>query len=214
MENTKYEITDIAHSQYPFLHKIRALRDIGDKVKAGDLGGYVESEQNLSFEPGDEAWLFDEAISCNEARVDKNSILKDNAEVSEQAYITGGSSLSCTVKAMDRAYICGARLSFGCMVLGKAMIVPSHKSGRAPMLGGDIVIYGVISGDVRVAGKLVVMENEKIQNSTLDTLNIVSGHRTITPDESRGTLKALNRQPVRNISRGDVIANNIVSMAR
>ena len=78
------------------------------------------------------------------------------------------------------------------------------------MLGGDIVIYGVVSGDVRVAGKLVVMENEKIQNSSLDTLNIVSGHRTITPDESRGTLKALSRQPVRN----NVRSNNIVSMAR
>lgn len=214
MENTKYEITDIAHSQYPFLHRIRALRNIGDKVKAGDLGGFVESEQNLSYEPGDEAWLFDNAICCNEARVDKNSILKDNAEASGSAYITGGSSLSCTAKAADNAYVCGARLSFGCMALGKAMLVPSHKSGRAPMLGGDIVIYGVVSGDVRVAGKLVVMENEKIQNSTLDTLNIAGGMRTMTLDESRGTLNALSRQPVRNISRSDVRANNIVSMAR
>lgn len=76
MQNNKYELTDIAHLQYPFLRRIRALRNIGDKVKAGDFGGFVESEQNLSFEPGDEAWLFDDAISCNEARVDKDSILK------------------------------------------------------------------------------------------------------------------------------------------
>lgn len=27
--NKKYEITDIAHETYPFLHRIRALRDIG-----------------------------------------------------------------------------------------------------------------------------------------------------------------------------------------
>lgn len=208
--NDKYCITGIVHWQYPFLHRIRALRNIGDKVKAGDLGGFVESEQNLSFEPGDDAWLFDDSICCNEARVDKNSILKDNAEVSGRAYITGGSTLSCTVKVANSAYICGARLSFGCMVLGKAMIVPLHKTGRAPMLGGDIFIYGVVSGDVRVAGKLVIMENEKIQNSTLDTLNIVSGHRTITLDESRETLRPLSRQPVRN----NVRSNNIVSMAR
>ena len=210
MINLKYEITDIAHLQYPFLHRIRALMDIGDKVKAGDLGGFVESEQNLSYEPGDEAWLFDNAICCNEARVDKNSILKDNAEASGSAYITGGSSLSCTAKAADNAYVCGARLSFGCMALGKAMLVPSHKTGKAPMLGGDIVIYGVVSGDVRVAGRLVVMENEKIQNSTLDTLNIASGMRTITLNESRGTLKALNQQTPKTISK----TNNIVSMAR
>ena len=36
MSNQKYEITDIAHEKYPFLHRIRALRDIGDRVKAGD----------------------------------------------------------------------------------------------------------------------------------------------------------------------------------
>ena len=39
--NKKYEITDIAHETYPFLHRTRALRDIGENVKAGDLGGFV-----------------------------------------------------------------------------------------------------------------------------------------------------------------------------
>ena len=57
MTNQKYEITDIAHEKYPFLHRIRALRDIGTEVKAGDLGGFVEHEGNLSFEPGDDAYL-------------------------------------------------------------------------------------------------------------------------------------------------------------
>ena len=27
--NQKYEITDIAHESYPFLHRIRARKDIG-----------------------------------------------------------------------------------------------------------------------------------------------------------------------------------------
>lgn len=45
-----------AHEKYPFLHRIRALRDIRPGVRAGDLGGFVESEHNLSFEPGDNAW--------------------------------------------------------------------------------------------------------------------------------------------------------------
>ena len=62
MSNQKYEITDIAHEKYPFLHRIRALRDIGTEVKAGDLGGFVEHEGNLSFEPGDDAWVYNDAI--------------------------------------------------------------------------------------------------------------------------------------------------------
>ena len=43
MKNDKYEITDIAHKKYPFLHRIKALRDIGNDVKAGDLGGFIEN---------------------------------------------------------------------------------------------------------------------------------------------------------------------------
>ena len=39
----KYEITSIAHPQYPWLHRIRALRDVREGVRAGDLGGFVES---------------------------------------------------------------------------------------------------------------------------------------------------------------------------
>ncbi|MEI3465223.1 MAG: hypothetical protein V8R07_04900 [Bacteroides fragilis] len=54
-KNQKYGITDIVHETYSFLHRIRALRDIGKKVKAGNLGGFVESKSNLSSETGDDA---------------------------------------------------------------------------------------------------------------------------------------------------------------
>ena len=73
MTNQKYEITDIVHGEYPFLHRVRALRDIGTNVKAGDLGGFVEHEGNLSFEPGDDAWVCDEAIAAGDSVVEKGS---------------------------------------------------------------------------------------------------------------------------------------------
>src|SRR5699024_243266 len=44
----KYEITDVAHPDYPELHRIRALRRVRDDVLAGELGGFVQSEANLS----------------------------------------------------------------------------------------------------------------------------------------------------------------------
>lgn len=209
MQNTKYEVTDIKHWRYTFLRRIRALRDIGDKVKAGDLGGFVESEQNLSYEQGDDAWLFDDAICCNDARVDGNSILKDNAEASGKAYITGGSILGGTVQAADRAQICGAKISFACKALENCVIAPSRKTGRAPMMGGDITVYGSIIGDVRVSGKMALMENERIYNSSKDTLVIVSGHRTIIPNDSRAVLKPMIQQPDRIPNR-----SNVVAMAR
>ena len=46
----KYEITRIAHPKFPWMHRIRALRNVREDVRAGDLGGFVQSERNLSQE--------------------------------------------------------------------------------------------------------------------------------------------------------------------
>ncbi len=46
----KYELTgDVVDIGPCKVYRIRALKDFGD-VKAGDLGGWVESEENLSHE--------------------------------------------------------------------------------------------------------------------------------------------------------------------
>ena len=47
----KYELTD---NKKNGLTQIRALRDFG-AVKAGDLGGWIESEKNLS--QGGDCWV-------------------------------------------------------------------------------------------------------------------------------------------------------------
>ena len=44
MRMKKYEITDIAHPDNPKLHRIRALMDLTENIHAGDLGGFVETE--------------------------------------------------------------------------------------------------------------------------------------------------------------------------
>ena len=44
----KDEIMSIAHPQFPWLHRIRALVDVNEAVPKGTLGGFVEHEQNLS----------------------------------------------------------------------------------------------------------------------------------------------------------------------
>ena len=40
------------------LYRIKTLKDFGD-VKKGDLGGWVEKEENLSQE--DNCWVYDDA---------------------------------------------------------------------------------------------------------------------------------------------------------
>ena len=59
------------------LFRIRALVDFttkwGDTIKAGDLGGYVEKEENLSHE-GD-AWVSDDAWVYGNAEVYGNALV-------------------------------------------------------------------------------------------------------------------------------------------
>ena len=50
MMNKKYELTnDSIEYDGVTLYRIKALRDFNN-VKAGDLGGYIEKEENLSHE--------------------------------------------------------------------------------------------------------------------------------------------------------------------
>ena len=193
MTNQKYEITGIAHEKYPFLHRIRALRDIGDKVKAGDLGGFVEREENLSFEPGDDAWIFDDAIAAGEGYVDKGSVLRDKAVVCGCAYVSHGAELSGDARAEDDAYIRGARLSRCAQVSGNGMVLQSPTTKVSPILTGSCAVYGKVMGDVMLAGAVVVISDETISNDSLDTLSIDERGRTILRDPSRDELAP--RQP-------------------
>lgn len=67
MRMKKYEITDIAHPDNPKLHRIRALTDVGTDVHKGDLGGFVETEDNLDQEGF--AWIGKDAIACEDSYI-------------------------------------------------------------------------------------------------------------------------------------------------
>lgn len=189
MSNLKYELTDIAHEKYPFLHRIRALRDVGIEVRAGDLGGFVEAECNLSQEEGDASWIFGDAIAAGSACVDKNSCLRDEAVACDQAYVTQRSALSGHARAEDSAYIRGAVLSGQARASGAAMALDNHDTGKYPRLSGQCVVYGTVAGDVRASGSAVILWEEKIRNSSQDTLVLDGQSRTVIRNPSRDELK-------------------------
>ena len=69
----KYELTEETTNIFgKTLHRIRATRDFSN-VHAGDLGGFIEDERNLSHD--ENAWVGDEA------RVDGNALVYGNALV-------------------------------------------------------------------------------------------------------------------------------------
>ena len=73
----KYKITDIEMSWHDhILHRIESLKDFtlinGKEIRKGDLGGWVESENNLSQEGL--CWIYDECKMYENARRSGNSI--------------------------------------------------------------------------------------------------------------------------------------------
>ena len=66
----KYELTESKIYCGITLFRIKALRDLWN-VKAGDLGGWVESELNLSHEGN--CWIYNDAIVCNKAFLCNNA---------------------------------------------------------------------------------------------------------------------------------------------
>ena len=74
----KYELVDVNDPNGHF--RIRALRSFGN-VKVGDLGGFVQSEDNLSHEGN--CWIYDDA------RVYENAIVYENAQVYRNARVYG-----------------------------------------------------------------------------------------------------------------------------
>ena len=68
------------------LFRIKALIEFGN-VKAGDLGGYIEKEENLSH-MGD-AWVSDDARISGNARVFGNARVSGDARVFGDARVSG-----------------------------------------------------------------------------------------------------------------------------
>ena len=193
MSNKKYEITDIAHEKYPFLHRIRALQDIGNDVKAGDLGGFVESESNLSFEEGDDAWIYDDAIACDRSHVNKQAQLRDNAMIRNTAYISEGARMCGESRAEDDSYVRGASLTEQARICGNAMILVHQDTLCAPVIRGNANVYGKIMGAIHITGNALVFSSEELRNDTKDLIIMDESSRTVQRPPERDGLNR-NRQ--------------------
>ena len=85
----KYELTNETKTlaDGTVLHRIRALRDIPRfGVKAGDLGGLIEKENNLSQDGN--AWVSGDACVSGDAEVSGNAKVSGDAKVSGNAEVS------------------------------------------------------------------------------------------------------------------------------
>ena len=88
-QQKKYELTDefIEHWSGKKLYRIKALVSFG-VVVAGQLGGFIESEQNLDQSLSGNAWVYGDAQVSGNAQVYGNARVYGNAQVRSYAVIS------------------------------------------------------------------------------------------------------------------------------
>ena len=141
----KYELTEETKIiGDKMLFRIRALRSFGD-IKAGDLGGFIENERNLSHE--DNAW-----VSGN-AKVIDNARVSDNALVSGETWVGGNARVDGNARVSGETWVGGyARVSDNALVIDNARVSGYAKVGGKAIVGGE----ALVSGYAKVGGKAIV----------------------------------------------------------
>jgi hypothetical protein len=107
----KCEFTDIKVTfGRDTLYRIRALRNFGS-VKEGDLGGFLQKEENLSHD-GD-AWVCGAARVCGDAWVYGNAWVCDGAQVYGNAWVCDGARVYGNAQVYGNAWVCGDAQVYG-----------------------------------------------------------------------------------------------------
>lgn len=155
----KYELTDnVINHNGRTLYRIRALRGFSD-VKAGNLGGYIQTEDNLSHE-GD-AWVYGYAKVYDDACVFGNASISDIAEVYNNA------------KVYDNAEVYGDAHVYGdaivyefSNILGRAIIREDAEIHGSAIVRDNAQVYdnAEVCGSAVVGGRAHIVGDAKVKN--------------------------------------------------
>jgi carbonic anhydrase/acetyltransferase-like protein (isoleucine patch superfamily) len=181
MEEKKYKLTK---SDKEGLFRIVALRDFSD-VKAGDIGGYVSGEHNLSHDGI--CWIYDDAKVYGNARVFSNAKVCDNAQVFGNARVYDNAQVFCIAwvhgnaliyndaKVFDDAVISDSACVYGnSRVYGNARVYDnSIVYDNAEVYGNTKVFYdAVVCGNVKVCCDIKILDNPNIRgNAVIENAN-------------------------------------------
>ena len=143
MENKKYEFTGVTKETWAGpLHQIRAIRDFGN-VKAGDIGGWIEKEENLSHD-GD-CWVF------GDAEVYGNAVVYGNARVFGDAGVHGDAKVYGDARVFGDAEVYGNAVVYGdARVFGNARVYGNARVTTTVKTFGNAFIYKITVTDKHI----------------------------------------------------------------
>lgn len=169
MDNKKYEFTgETKEFKGRIVHRIRALKDISETPspyhkppKAGELGGWIESEKNLAHT--DNCWVGGNSIVCGLATVAHNAFIADNVTV-----FNGQNEGRIIIN--NNAVITG--MTGGVTIDGSYIYIKDNSYIMSYLEIGD---YVVIEGDVLVGSD----KNVKIENCGFEGFIKPNGNKTV-----------------------------------
>lgn len=147
--------------------RIIALCSFSD-VEKGSRGGYIEREENLST-TGD-AWVYDSAIVCEDARVCGNAKVRNEATATGNATISDTAIVFGNAHLLDKCCVCGDARVFGkAFISGKAIIKDSACVFGESSIGSAAKVYdwAMVSNLARIHGKAHVYGRARITNATI-----------------------------------------------
>ena len=129
------------------LHRIKATVEFGF-VKVGELGGWIEKEENLSHEG--KAWV------CGDAEVCGNAKVCGDAEVCGNAKVWGNANVCGNAKVWGNANVCGdAEVCGDAKVCGNAKVWGNAKVCGDAKVWGNANVCG--NAEVFLASHVLVM---------------------------------------------------------
>ncbi len=150
----KYELTnDSIIVDGRKLFRIKALISFGN-VECGDLGGYIEKEENLSH--NGKCWVYKgakvygDAMVYDNARVSSSAMVFENAMVFESSYISGKSEIYGNAKVYGNAYVGGYT-----HVLGNARVYGEADLNGDTHICGDAMVFDDRAEDEVTIKKLI-----------------------------------------------------------
>ena len=184
----KYELTD---ERVKFngktLYRIKALKSFG-RVKAGDLGGYIQSEKNLSHDGN--AWVYDTAQVAGNAKVSGNAKVNrrakvyGNAKVHDYARVSDDARVYANSVVRDKAYVYGkAEVEGDAEVYGNAEVSDfAVVYGNAGVYGSARVgNYAGVYGNAQVYANSVVRDKAQVYgNAHVSGTAVIAGDQAVT----------------------------------
>ena len=174
MSQKKYEITEITHPKYPWLHRIRARCQVNEQVGPGALGGYVQTEDNLSQDGT--CLIYDQAICCEEAVVEDDGRMCDGAVARGSALISGDARMFERAVAEGNSSFFSGELKEDARLSGNAVVNRSD-NGLSPLIGRKSNVYGSVCGWFVVNDN--IFEGEHYLNRTEDMFILENGKREV-----------------------------------